>query len=289
MKKVLFIAGLFIANSSFGQAIPNNDFETWAAAGPFMAPTGWAVSPGVRQSNQAHSGSWALQCTVDTFTSPATSALDTIAGMAYSGAMTMGPPTPGANLNGFAFTARPDSLTGFFKYHAMGPDSMAVSVTLSHWNSATNLREVVARATFTNGTNDSVYRRFSMPLQYAGTATPDTCVIQIQAANPQAPKHMGTSAWVDSIAFANHNTTAVTEIANTATFVAYPNPFTNTLEIQAAGTTKLKSLELVNLAGQMVVSATGTTLNTANIPVGTYVLRALSTDGQVTTQKVVKE
>src|SRR5262249_20573161 len=93
MKKLLFIACLLLSGNAFCQSIPNSSFETWATSGPFFAPTSWAVSPGVKQSGQAHSGSWAIQCTVDTFTNPFTSSLDTAAGTAYSGAMLMGPPS----------------------------------------------------------------------------------------------------------------------------------------------------------------------------------------------------
>ena len=218
MKKILLFAALCISAPLFAQTIPNNGFETWAAAGPFMAPTGWAVSPGVRQSNQAHSGSWAVQCTVDTITNPATSTLDTVVGNVYSGAMTMGPPVPGTNLNGYAFTSRPDSITGFYKYHAMGPDTMIITVTLSKWNTATNFRDIVGKAVFVNGINDSVYKRFSTPLQYGSALAPDTCVIQITAANPQAPKHMGTSAWADDLAFTNHSTAAGNEVGQASTF-----------------------------------------------------------------------
>ncbi len=290
MKKLLFIAALVVANNSFAQTIPNAGFETWAVAGPFNAPTGWAVSPGVRQSSEAHSGSWALQCTVDTFTNPFTSTLDTVAGIAYSGAMVMGPPSPGANLPGYAFTARPDSLTGFYKYHAFGLDTCSVMVQLSKWNSATSTRTSIATARFSSSINDSLYRRFSTNLVYTDTAAPDTCVIIITAAaGGPAPKHMGTSVWADDLAFANRNTTGVTPLLTSNNFSVYPNPFTHTLNLNEAGNIKAERMQLTNLLGQVVLQTTTKTLNTGGLANGTYILQVLASDGSVASQKVVKQ
>ncbi len=289
MKQLLLVTALFFAGSSFGQTIPNAGFETWAASGPFNAPTSWAVSPGVRQSNQAHSGSWAIQCTVDTFTNPFSSTLDTVAGLAYSGAMVMGPPTPGANLPGYAFTSRPDSLTGFYKYHAMGPDTCNVTVLLSKWNSASGTRTPIAEGRFNSATNDSVYRRFSTNLVYSDTATPDTCVIVINSANNgPGPKHMGTSVWVDDLAFANRNTTSIGALIANNNFSVYPNPVGNTLTISEAGNFKVERMMLMNMLGQVVLQTNSKTLNTAEVANGSYILQVVGIDGSVTSQQVVK-
>lgn len=289
MRIIILIAGLLITGNAFSQTIPNAGFETWATSGPFFAPTGWAVSPGVHQSNQMHSGSWAVQCTVDTFTNPGTSTLDTVVGTAYSGAMTMGPPIPGANLNGYAFTSRPDTLTGFTKFHAMGPDSFRVSVTLSYWDTTTHARHAIAQATFTSGINDSVYKRFSTPLQYTSSSIPDTCVIQITAANPQAPRHMGTSVWVDDMAFANHSTTSVDEVTTNNNFVVYPNPFTDVINICESGKIKMVRAQLFNIQGQEINNTSDNYLNTADFASGAYILRVTSNDGQISTQGIIKK
>ncbi len=289
MKKLLLFAALFCAQQAICQTIPNNSFETWATAGPFFSPSGWAGGPGVKQSNQPHTGSWALQCSVDTITNPSTSTLDTVAGSTYSGAMTMGPPVPGAPLPGFATTSRPDSLTGFFKYHALGTDTCTIVATLSRWNTTSHVRETVGFALFTNGINDSVYKRFSVPLTYLLTATPDTCVVQVMCANQQAPKHMGTTVWVDDLAFANHSTVEVNTINTGNAAMVYPNPFSSILNVTESENAKIAAVELFNLAGQQILQTTGKTLNTSGLPNGNYFLSIRTNDGKTEVRQVVKQ
>ncbi len=285
MKNVIAGILLLIAGQSFAQTIPNASFETWATSGPFFAPTGWAVSPGVKQSNQAHTGTYAVMCSVDTFTNPMSSALDTVVGMVYSGAATMGPPAPGANLNGFACTGRPDSLTGFFKFHAMGADTATISITLSRW--VAGARFVVARGLFSAATSDSVYQRFSSAINYVSDSTPDTCVIQIVCASPQAPKHMGTAIWVDDLAFTMHTTAIATvEIENSVAI--YPVPFTNVLNVAISGTNNIATVTLANINGQIIYSGDSHTINTTELASGIYLLVVTTDSGASVTRKVVK-
>ena len=287
MKKIFFIAALLAGNTSFCQSIPNPGFESWSTAGMFLAPDGWAGSPGVIQSTQSHTGTYALQCTVDTFTNPRTAALDTVVGSAYSGAATMGPPAPGSNLNGFALATRPDSLTGWFKFHAMGPDTAAVVITISKWSVATNSRLVVGQAVYPVMQSDSVYRRFSMALQYANDSMPDTCVIQVLSANPTAPRHMGTSIWVDDLAFTNVPS-AIESVAKTGNITAWPVPFTDVLTV-AVDAAEIKEISLYNIAGVAVVTTTNPVLHTSGIPAGIYLLRAITNNGEVSRLEVLKK
>ena len=287
MKKILLIAALLAGNTSFCQSIPNPGFETWSTAGMFLAPDGWAVSPGVIQSTQSRTGTYALQCTVDTFTNPRTAALDTVVGSAYSGAATMGPPAPGSNLNGFALTTRPDSLTGWFKFHAMGPDTAAVVITISKWSVATNSRLVVGQAVYPVMQSDSVYQRFSMALQYANDSIPDTCVIQVLSANPTAPRHIGTSIWVDDLAFTNVPSAIATAV-KTANVMAWPVPFTDVLTV-GLETAEIKEISLYNISGVAVVTTSNPVLHTSYIPSGIYLLRTTTIEGAITQQEVIKK
>ncbi|WP_300670884.1 T9SS type A sorting domain-containing protein [Soonwooa sp.] len=66
----------------------------------------------------------------------------------------------------------------------------------------------------------------------------------------------------------------------------YPNPVKDVLSI--ANSKSIKSVELINMAGQKVASATSNQINVANLPKGTYVVKVV--DGnQTTTHKIVKE
>jgi hypothetical protein len=281
MKKILIACALFCTLNAGAQTIPNAGFETWSTTGPFPMPTSWAGAPTVHQSNSAHSGTYAVVCTVDTFTNPATTTLDTLAGQVYSGAATMGPPVPGANLNGFALAARPDSLTGFYKYRAMGADTLRIEVMLSKWNTATMSRDAIANAAFMDFQNDSNYKRFSIPLNYTSASTPDTCVIVLSCASPQGPKHMGTSLWVDDLAFANHPATGITALP-AAQYLVYPNPFTSVINVSAGKA--VQQLDLYSNTGKKVATATSGTLPAATLPSGMYLLQITTETGTETIQ-----
>ncbi len=286
MKKIVLSAAILWATQSMAQIIPNGGFETWATTGPFLAPTGWATSPAVVQSSAAHSGSWALQCKVDTFTNPMTSTLDTVAATAYTGAATMGPPPmPGTSFGGFAYTAWPDSITGYYKYSGAPNDSFTILAQLCKWDTATHARTIIKQARWTSAAAASNYTRFSLPLIASGSSTtPDTAFIQVFAANQQAPKHMGTSLWVDDLGFITLPN-AVPQVSALANVVVYPNPFTDKITVSGAS---IKSIMVRNAVGNTVITTTDKIFNTSELAPGLYYLTITNIEGEITTKQIVK-
>ncbi|MCU4155901.1 lamin tail domain-containing protein [Carboxylicivirga sp. A043] len=68
-----------------------------------------------------------------------------------------------------------------------------------------------------------------------------------------------------------------------------PNPFNNELRIESAS--DIKTVRLFNTAGQVIKNVTGftKTIETADVPVGLYILQVEFVDGTSTTQKVIKK
>ena len=289
IKHILLAAGILSTVSAAGQTIPNPGFEIWATAGPFLSPSGWAGGPGIRQSTNAHSGTYALQNVVDTFTNPATLTLDTVVAMAYTGAATMGPPVMGSAFGGYAFTSRPDSLTGFYESFTAAADSFTIVAELTHWNATSVSRDVIGVARFSSNVNTPSYQRFSLPFQYMTSATPDTAFIGIMPANPQLPKTMGSSVWVDDLAFVT-NATAVDQVNRaTGAITAYPSPFSNELNISTTGNEPITQALLYDLQGRIIARSGSSSLSTAALPQGVYMLSVVTTNGLTHTQIVVKK
>jgi hypothetical protein len=287
MRKVM-MAALFLTGHAFAQTIPNAGFETWASAGPFLAPTGWGVTPGVKQSTDAHSGSYALLCEVDTATNPMTSVLDTVPGIAYTGAQSMTPPMPGNNVGGFALASVPDSLTGFYKFQSSASDTFLITVSLYTWDTAMGARRITGSATFTSSTSDSAYFRFSVPITDSGTSyIPDSAIIIIAASNPRGKAHLGTQLLVDDLAFTMATTAVPQSAPKKEAITAFPNPFCNRIDVDAHGKA-VRSMMLKNTAGQTLATTTTTTIDATLLPSGTYFVVVEDVDGITYSAEVLK-
>ncbi len=288
MKKLLFYFLLLLSAKVIAQPIPNNGFENWSQQGPFLTPNSWAISPGVKQAMNAHSGSYALTCSIDTFTNPQTSTLDTIAGMAYSGAQTMGPPQPGTNLSGYAFAFRPDSLTGWATYMTQYYDSFSIAVTLSKWNSTSGMRETIGFGEWVSNAVIGNYTRFALPINYMNNTVPDSALIQIQILGGPGAKHIGTTLTVDDLLFVTVTLpNAIATLENTTTTLELmPNPATTALMVKT--TAVFDHFEISNLVGQVVMQTNVTAFSIAALPNGMYTLSAIKKDGTRFNKQFIK-
>jgi hypothetical protein len=67
----------------------------------------------------------------------------------------------------------------------------------------------------------------------------------------------------------------------------YPNPATNVLNIEM--TTELKSIEVYNITGQKVMSATQKQINVSDLASGMYMIRIQDSENAVSTKKFLKQ
>ncbi|WP_300670886.1 T9SS type A sorting domain-containing protein [Soonwooa sp.] len=118
--------------------------------------------------------------------------------------------------------------------------------------------------------------KLSLPL----AISPDGTKIAGQGMNPVNSLPYGFVVDLANASLAVSNTTEKSDVK------IYPNPVKDVLSI--ANSKSIKSVEVINMAGQKVASATSNQINVANLPKGTYVVRVV--DGnQTTTHKIVKE
>jgi hypothetical protein len=226
MKKtsILLSALISASLSVYSQTIPNNGFETWATTppAPFESAEGWAGGPSISKSTNAHSGSFALKLETAVFTNPNNGETDTISGNAFTGTPGMGPGMPGTP--GFAFTARPDSLTGWYTFSPIGNDMNEIRVTLSRWDAITLQREEIANTVFSCNPSE-LYSRFSFPIQYNSSNTPDTAAIEIRSSNsPIEVPILGSIMLVDDLEFTSVDQTGFTVVESSSALHFFPNP-----------------------------------------------------------------
>ncbi len=251
MRKTSILLSVFalVSFTVNSQMIPNNGFETWAITppAPFESAEGWAGGPSISKSTNAHSGSFALQLQTAVFTNPNNGETDTISGNAFTGTPGMGPGMPGTP--GFAFTNRPDSLTGWYTYSTSGNDANEVRVILSRWDAITLQREEIANTVFSCNPND-IYTRFSFPIQYNSINTPDTAAIEIRSSNsPMEAVILGSIMLVDDLEFTSADQTGFSHISISQSFRIFPNPANDFLNISSKNNEIIK---IINALGQTI-------------------------------------
>lgn len=269
---ILFAVLASVTISANSQTIPNNGFETWAITppAPFESAEGWAGGPSISKSTNAHSGSFALKLETAVFTNPNNGETDTISGNAFTGTPGMGPGMPGTP--GFAFTNRPDSLTGWYTYSTSGNDANEVRVILSRWDAITLQREEIANTVFSCNPND-IYTRFSFPIQYNNINTPDTAAIEIRSSNsPMEAPVLGSILLVDDLEFTSADQTGFSHISNSPSFRIFPNPANDFLNVSSRNNEKIKIINAVGQTMELIqLNANSiTNISTSNYSNGIY-------------------
>lgn len=294
MKRITITAIIALgANLAFTQMIPNGGFENWTLAGPAESVDGWAGTPGVTKSTDFHSGSFAVQVESSIFTNPITMTQDTLPGAVNTGVQGTG---PGTGVRGFAFTGRPDSIIGWYKYTPVGNDLPVFNVVLSKWNTTTSSAEVISNSMFM-GTAQSVYTRFSFPIEYLTTTIPDSANVELMSSNSQ-PNNvvLGSVLLVDDVSFVYNTPAGISTIsANENGISIYPNPTSEKLFVKfATSTQSTYTVSVLDAMGRSKLEISDTDLNSgidiSSFQKGTYFIQLVDnqTKGVVNKSFIVK-
>ncbi len=188
MKKIYtFILSLFISGSCLAQnpALPNAGFEFWTQVGNHLDPNNWnTLNPSTAilgvftatRSSSPHSGSYAIQLTTKSVF------LQIANGIATTGTLITTPPY--GVVGGIPYEGRPDSIAGWYKFAPAGTDSGFVQFMLQD---STTLDTIGFVRWETHNIAVGTYTRFSAPITYYSTATPNlSCWIlsSSRASNP---------------------------------------------------------------------------------------------------------
>ena len=308
MKKIYFLLFTSFCFQVSAQQLENNGFENWENAGTVAdEPTEWSSiktananstvisgAPQVwSQSTDAHSGSYSVQ--LQNKTSFGIVATGTITnGRVYAtfnpsqGYVYTDQADPQWN---FAFTGRPDSLVGWYKYTSQSGDHGKAEVIL-HTGDGKNPENgtqtnFVARARFDMpSTSVSSWTRFSVPFHYYKSGNPEYALAVLTSGDSTIAKD-GSIALFDDIEFI-YNPLGVNE-----TSLKKLNVFTdgNTVYINGGESVTGAQLKVYDISGRMIFSSF---INTAvysfqlNDPSGIY-LCEISTKKDRIVKKVVIE
>lgn len=269
MKKNILTILAFSSICLFSQAqqLENGNFESWEGVGtPQVEPTDWSsiktadalagTAPQVLTQDIGNGGNgYCMKLEVKT-----------ILGIAANGIATSG--RVHADIipaNGYvytdasdpkwntAFTARPDSLVGWYKYAPQNNDKGKVQVLL-HTGAGQlpglNQANLIGNAKFEATTATATWTRFSVPFVYASSNAPEFLLSVVTAGDSTQSKN-GSTIWVDDIELIyNSSSASVSEnqLENMQTYFS-----NNVLKIKNIPAGK-GSLSIFNLEGKEVYS-----------------------------------
>lgn len=231
MKQLITLAFVSFVCVSFGvaQIAPNGGFENWTGSSPYVHPVSWngtdsatsnlGVSGTMQQSTDAHSGSYALRSEAKYLSLGPTGRM--VPGLATTGKILL---LEEKVIDGPAYTERPDSLVGWYKYTRTFSDTMYVQLVLLDANDDT-----VGFAEFTNIQDVGTYTRFSQPINYHTAGAPAYGHIIVRHATSNDAGGVGSVILIDDVDVV-FKTSGINDKAKSAVKL-YPNPAKNFISI----------------------------------------------------------
>jgi hypothetical protein len=233
MKKIYPLLSLVLVSfSTFSQTqIQNAGFETWDGAGTATEEptyfnsnktgTDWAPNGPqtcFRDNSTFHSGSYSVRIETKTFVfavvngsmvtgivnAPTTNKAD-----GYIGTMKG---TDAGDIRRMAFTGKPDSLVGWYKYTQGGSAEKGKVRAILHsghyydpetgtsYHPDSSANKIADALFLTPTSNVGSWTRFSVPFVYADTAAPQYIMINTTSSNDQLTSVAGSKLWLDDLA-----------------------------------------------------------------------------------------
>ncbi|MEI7597600.1 MAG: T9SS type A sorting domain-containing protein [Bacteroidota bacterium] len=282
MKKFTLIVLVFVSSYSvFGQTVPNGGFENWSSSDPDnWKSSNFMIPSSVTKSTSANSGSNAAKLETKTYTftaAPGSLTLGKITQNGFSANVTGGVP----------FTARPDSLVGYYKNSLQSGDASYFGVGL--FKRTNGVLDTIALGKMTKNSTVANFTRFSLPLTYRSSETPDTMNILLMSSANILSALVGTVLYIDDLSFIYNPAGISFQIpVNTGSLKYYPNPAGSYLIVE---TEKSNAIQILNALGQVIknfdTDDLKVNINVEDLPTGTYFVRAINKKESITKKLVI--
>lgn len=277
--KTLFscIGMLILSTLCSAQQIANADFEQWSTppGATYEIPTGWTSTNDItgqlgilsvtKSTNPVQNGQFAVRMeSVDLFGSPGAGFIGKVKVDFFN--QTTAP--------GVAFTARPDSLTGFFQYFPQGNDEAGVLCLLTKWGIGG--RDTIGAAFVAYGTPTPQWTRMSVPLFYLQSTVPDSLLLLFTASANFDNAIPGSVLFLDNLAFKGGTVGLMPISFHDHDFQVYPNPANTSIQVRnvKAG----NPIQIINMQGRCVLETRAELsqfqIDTTDLPEGMYLVKS---------------
>jgi len=282
---------------SFSQVLPNNSFENWTGGKPDSWDTSNEVILGntittVIQDTSSIDGSYAPRIK----TAEITILTNTIT---FPGLITLGDfvfdlagPVLGIE-GGIAFTARPDSLTGYYVASPAAGDSALMVIGLAKYSSTTG-RDTIGYGYQYFPAAVSTWTPFSIPITWTSPDNPDSLNIIIGSSDLYSMSLVnGSTIWVDKLSFV-YNATTIADIDFDQGIMVYPDNTGQQLIVHFKNQSgNISIIRLFNISGELIYenneNYTGSDhyITISSYTKGTYIIEVISGKNERFTQKIL--
>jgi hypothetical protein len=301
MRKIYTFISIFIISSSaiFAQVLPNADFEAWTntpasfPASAYDNPNSWntlnSTTAGLGQitcykettAGGFHGGAAALKLVTKSIFGQVAN------GIATTGTINTASQTIGG---GIAYTGRPDSIVGFYKYTSVTGDNGFVELQLLGAGGDTDTVGYVRFVTPSSSVNN--YTRFAAAVVYRNSNAVAKSIVICSSSKDATTHFAGSTIWVDDLLVTNPF--AGIEEPTKLDFVIWPNPASDYVVVKNPAMKKM-SLEMFDITGRKIkaqnIYNAVNTIEVSSLPEGIYIY-AISDDskklirtGKLTIQK----
>jgi len=252
MKKLLiFVTITFCAIFSNAQ-VPNNGFESWISIGNYSVPDQWGTLNPITnfdnvytslQGSPGNPGNSYLMLLTQSVTG-----LGIVPGMAATGTIN----SANYSVNGgFPYTQRPQYLSGFWQFMPFsGNDFGFVSIYLTKWNMATNVRDTISATVYSLAGMEMSWSPFSIFLNYQMSTYPDTAQIILSASGISNPAS-GDYLYVDELILSG-TVSGVESFYDPQDINFYPNPVKDYLNVIFKSPVGQMKIELSDITGKKI-------------------------------------
>lgn len=293
MKKqtILAFALMFAVAISNAQSVPNGSFEYWSNPNGYLVPDSWETLNDMTSTASVYTatrGGTASDYYLK-LTSQNVPGMGVMPGVAVSGMLDISTFAP---LSGFPYSFRPTAFTGKWQYMGNSANDVGmIAVYFTKWNTGMNMRDTVGYIMQDLSGMEMAWSNFSLPITYNSTATPDSCIIYLNASgnNPEA----GSYLYVDNLDFTGV-IASVESIETTGLFKVFPNPSNDLVKMDLSGLkSSAEQFEILDLTGKVLVSQKSNgfllqSISLSGFSSGNYFLRIYTAKGAVT-QKISKQ
>ncbi|NVO19970.1 MAG: T9SS type A sorting domain-containing protein [Bacteroidetes bacterium] len=281
---LIVLFGFFFSSSIIAQDIPNSSFENWSGGNPVnwystnMNFLGFQFNVVNKETANPQSGLASARLEVVTKTIPFVGTY-TVPGVLSLSPINIDLLTGTYNISGgYPFTAMPQQLSGFIKYHPVGTDTCYFGFALTKWNNG--VRDTIGYSVDTVSGLVNDWTAFQLPIAYDIWEAPDTMSILFLCSNVNDPVvHTGTKLWIDNLSFI-YGTVGIEGITFGKDYRIYADATSRQIRVETQFDTYRKiHLYLFDISGKLVESKEANMksdierMDTGHLPTGTYILK----------------